>query len=66
MGCDGRNSEADTNRLGMGCGGRNSEADTNWLGMGCGGRNSEADTNRLGWAVVEEIVRQTRTGWDGL
>ena len=34
--------------------------------MGCGGINSEADTDRLGWDVVEEIMRQTRTGWDGL
>ena len=49
----------------MGCGGINSEADTNRLGMGCAGRNSEADTDMLGWVVVEEIVRQTRTGWEG-
>ena len=37
----------------MGCGGRKSEVDTDRLGMGCGGRNSEADTDRLGWAVME-------------
>ena len=43
----------------MGCDGINSEADTDRLGMGCGGRKSETDTDRLGWAVVEEIVMKT-------